>query len=438
LKSTRLAAYELLKKTSYDNAYSNLAVNGLFSADNYSARDKAFISRLYYGVIERQITLDYVVSLYSSKPLQKLDKEVLLVLRMGLYQILYMDSVPDNAAVSEAVNLAKVIGKFSATGFINAVLRNFIRDGKKIKPISDNIKSLSVEYSCPEDLIKMWLSQYDFNDVLAFLKASLEPSKLHIRVNTAKIDTDLLIDKFAEINISAVKSDIIDNCLIVDNIGSVENCSLFKSGFFHVQDLSSQLCCLALNPQPQQRVLDICSAPGGKAFTIAELMNDSGEIIACDLHDKRVNLIKSGLSRLELKSITALQNDAKIYNDSLGRFDKVLCDVPCSGLGVIRNKPEIKYKPLSEISELPEIQYDILCTAAKYLKIGGELIYSTCSLNKHENDNVIDKFLTNNPDYKGISFLDRIGKPFGSYKATIFPEYFGSDGFFISKIVRLR
>jgi 16S rRNA (cytosine967-C5)-methyltransferase len=146
LKSTRLAAYELLKKTSYDNAYSNLAVNGLFSADNYSARDKAFISRLYYGVIERQITLDYVVSLYSSKPLQKLDKEVLLVLRMGLYQILYMDSVPDNAAVSEAVNLAKVIGKFSATGFINAVLRNFIRDGKKIKPISiiSNLCQLSI------------------------------------------------------------------------------------------------------------------------------------------------------------------------------------------------------------------------------------------------------------------------------------------------------
>lgn len=438
MKSTRLAAYELLKKTSDNNSYSNLAVNAVFSTEEYSNRDKAFISRLYYGVIERKITLEHIISLYSEKPLHKIDKEIILILSIGLYQILYMDSVPDNAAVSETVNLAKIIGKSSAAGFINAVLRNFIRDGKKIKQIDDNIKSLSIEYSCPEELINMWLSQYDYADVVSFLKNSLEPTKIHIRVNTTKINIDSLIEKMAGINISAEKSYIADNCLIVSNIGSVENCSIFKDGYFHVQDLSSQLCCAALKSKSNERILDICSAPGGKAFTIAEMMNDVGEIIACDLHDKRVNLIQSGAIRLGLKSIKALQNDAKKYNNLLGSFDKVLCDVPCSGLGVIRNKPEIKYKPLSEISGLPKIQYDILCMASKYLKIGGELIYSTCSVNKDENDNVIDKFLSDNGDYKGVSFLEELGKSFGSYKATIFPEYFGSEGFFISKIVRLR
>ena len=438
MKSTRLTVYELLKKVSYDNAFSNLALDSVLSANDYSNRDKAFISRLFYGVVERKITLDYIISLYSSKPLQKLDREIIVILQIGLYQLLYMESVPDNAAVNEAAVLAKQASKSSAVGFVNAVLRNFIRDGKKIKPVTDDIKSLSIEYSCPEELIRMWISQYDINDVMSLLKASVEPSRTVIRVNTTKITSDLLIERFAELDVSAIKSDIINNCLFLENIGSVENCKLYKEGLFHVQDLSSQLCCFALNPCSNDRILDICSAPGGKAFTLAEIMNDEGQIIACDLHQKRVDLIKNGYAKLGLKSISTLQNDAKKYNENLGEFDKVLCDVPCSGLGVIRSKPEIKYKSLAEIRGLPDVQYDILNTASRYLKVGGELIYSTCSVNRDENDNVIERFLNDNINFSGVNFLEKLGEPFGSYKATILPKHLGSEGFFISKIVRVR
>ena len=229
-----------------------------------------------------------------------------------------------------------------------------------------------------------------------------------------------------------------ENCLVLSNSGAIEKLESFKNGLFHVQDMSSQLCCMVLNPSETDIVLDLCAAPGGKSFTLAEIMNNNGSIYSCDLHEKRVNLIKNGAERLGITNINFLTNNAKEYNPELPLADKILCDVPCAGLGVISKKPEIKYKSENEISSLPKIQYEIIKTASKYLKIGGELVYSTCSLNKEENDDVIDAFLKENTDYAGVSFLEDIRKSSDGYKMTIFPDDFNSDGFFISKIRRIK
>lgn len=437
MKSARSIVCELLEKLE-KSAYSNLALDGVLQNSDISSRDKAFISRLFYGVIERRETLDYVISLYSSKPIKKLDTVILETLRMGIYQLLYMDSVPDNAAVNESVELVKQLGKKSAAPFMNAVLRSFIRSDKKFDLPKDNLQRFCVQYSCSSELADKLIKQYGEEKASEFLKRSLEPHKLYLRVNNTKTNSDSLISEFAENGITVKKYPMLENCLEAEPFGSVENNELFKKGLYHVQDLSSQLCCAALSPQKGEKILDICSAPGGKAFTITEMTGDECELYACELHEKRVKLIENGAKRLGLTSIKALQNDAKIFNENFPEFDKILCDVPCSGTGVIRSKPEIKYADLKKAEELPKIQYDILNTAAKYLRVGGELVYSTCTVLKEENDFVIDKFLKENKNFEGISFFSEIGAPFGDYKASIIAENFDCEGFFISKIRKIR
>ena len=436
-KTPRIAVAELLIKVS-KNAYSNLALDGMLSKSEYSRQEKSFISRLFYGVIERSVTLDHIISVYSSKPLHKLDITVTVILRMGLYQLLYMESVPDNAAVNESVNMAKKMGKTSAASFINAILRNFIRSGKQITFPEDIVGRYSIEYSCPRELTEKLINQYGEQITADFLHASLGTHKMFVRVNNTLTSSDELIASFEENGIKAVVSDYDRNCLIVDNLVSIENNPLFNNGYFHIQDLSSQLCCKALAPSEGDTVLDLCGAPGGKTFTMAEMMNDKGMIYSCDLHSKRVALIKNGAERLKLSSVKPLQNDAKDFNENFPMFDKILCDVPCSGFGVIRSKPEIKYTQLKDVERLPDIQYEILQTAVQYLKIGGELVYSTCTILKEENDYIINRFLNEHPEFEGVSFLEELGEPFGNYKATIMAGNLECEGFFISKIRRKK
>lgn len=436
-KSPRTAVAELLVKVS-KNAYSNLALDGLLAKSDYSRQEKKFISRLFYGVTERMMTLDYIISLYSSKPLQKLDPVVLVILRMGLYQLMYMDSVPDNAAVNESVNLAKKMGKTSASTFVNAILRNFVRSGRKFELPENEISRMSVEYSCPEKLAERLVKLHGREKTEAFLKAALEPHKMYLRVNTTLITAGELVNKFKESGIDSHVCIYDADCIEIEELVSIENNKLFKEGYFHVQDLSSQLCSRALGAKEGEAILDLCAAPGGKTFTIAENTGDNCTLYSCDLHSKRVELIRKGAERLKLKSIEPLQNDAKVFNDKFPEFDKILCDVPCSGFGVIRSKPEIKYTSLKDVERLPEIQYAILETASRYLKIGGELVYSTCTVLKEENDDVVEKFLREHSDFEKVSFLEELGEPFGNYKAVIMAEKFDCEGFFISKIRRVK
>lgn len=436
MTNPRYLAVSLLNKTFRSGSYSNIQLSHGLDSSELSERDKKLCSALYYGVIERKITLDHIIGGLSSRPLNKLDDTVLNILRCGVYQLLYMESIPDNAAVSESVNLAKKFGKTSASGMVNAILRNFIRHEKNFPVPMDIIHSSSILYSSPEWLVESLCADYGLELMTNLLSDALDKPPITVRINNTVCDEAKLIKALG--NITAEKDEKIPGCYILSG-GDPISTEAFKIGYFHVQDRASQLCCMALNPSEGDRVLDICAAPGGKTFTMAEMMNGMGEIYAFDLHEKRVKLIRNGAERLALNNIKAMAGDASKFNPELPKFSKILCDVPCSGVGAIRRKPEIKYKNPDDFAGLPEIQYKIAENALNYLETGGELVYSTCTLRKSENDEIIDRLLAEHPELEPVNLLDELlGEPFGSYKASIFPCHFDSDGFFISKVRKVR
>ncbi len=436
-KNARSFVLELLIKMENNSAYSNILLDEKLSKSAFSHQDKKFASALFYGVIERKITLDEVIKKYSNKHISTLSVPVRQILRMGIYQLLYMDSVPESAAVNESVNLAKTNKNPAISGFVNGLLRSFLRDNLQIPTGRNFAENLSFQYSCPVWLVEKWLAEYGKNVAVSMLETSVGRAPITVKVNNLLTNDDELIGKLAQEDVVAVKSKFADNALEIVSGSSFIQSEAHKKGLFHVQDLSSQLTCLALEPSAGETVLDICSAPGGKTFTIAELMDNEGEIFAFDLHEKRVKLVLTGCKRLGISCIKGSANNGKIFNEQIPKADKILCDVPCSGLGVIRRKPEIKYKNPDDFAGLPEIQYEILSTSAKYLKVGGELIYSTCTLSRAENDEVIDRFLAENPNFEGVKIFPERGKPFGDFKVTITPEAFNSDGFFLAKIRKI-
>ncbi len=433
--SPRQKAFEILLKIHTSNAYSNLTLDTYLQKDNMEARDRAFVSALVYGVCERQLTLDYNLSEYLKNPIKKLKPEVLISLRLGAYQLLFMDKIPQSAAINESVNIAKNNKSAFASGLVNAVLRNISRNGLKL-PEKNSDSYLSVKYSCPKWLVDMWTNLFGMKNTESILEMSVGEVPLYIRVNTLKTTTDELISLLSEENIVAEKCQI-ENALVLKKQGSVENLNSFKKGLFHVQDLSSQICCSIVNAREGESVLDVCSAPGGKAFTICEYMSDRGKITACDLYPQRVKLIEKGASRLGINSIEAVVSDATEFNENLSTYDKVLCDVPCSGLGIIRRKPEIKYKSADDIDKLHNLQYLILCMTARYVKKGGRLVYSTCSLNKRENADVVCRFLENNSGFKLLKIPH--AEKFGIVEndmLTVMPYINDSDGFFVALLER--
>lgn len=435
MKSARQVTAELLLKMD-KGAYSNIALNAALSAKSLSDIDKKLVSRLFYGVTERKITLDYIISLYSKKEIKKLDGEIISALRIGFYELLYCAGIPESASVNEAVNLTRAMGKSSAAGFVNGILRSFIRDGKKFSLPIDKQKAFSVKYSVSDGVAGILLDSLSYEEASKLLEYSFLPGDMTLRVNTVKTDPDKLILKLSDENIQAVSVDIpfLNGFAlkILSGNDRILKSEAFLKGLFHVQDISSQICAYAVSPKENMTVIDVCAAPGGKSFTISEMMKNTGRIYSCELHEKRTGLIKDGALRLGLSNITAIQNDGRVFSEKLPAADRVLCDVPCSGLGTIRGKPEIKYKSASEISRLPEIQYSILETSSRYVKNGGDLIYSTCTVNRAENENVTEKFLQSHSEFYGVSFLPDNN----SHSVTILPEMFDSDGFYICKMRR--
>lgn len=432
----RQKAFEILFKIHSSNAYSNLTIDTYLKDSNIDERDKAFISALVYGVCERQITLDYNLSKHLKQSIKKLKPEVLIILRIGAYQILFMDKIPVSAAINESVNLTKANRASFASGLVNAVLRNVSRSGL-ILPNALESNYLSVKYSCPEWIINLWVNEYGLTNTEDILRSSIGEVPVYLRVNTLKTTSDELISILADEGVAAEKCKNFDDALVLKKQGSVEKLKAFKDGLFHVQDLSSQLCCKILGAQENDSILDVCSAPGGKTFTICENMRDNGKIVSCDIYPSRVKLIQNGAERLGLKSICTQVSDASEFNKSFGEFDKVLCDVPCSGLGIIRRKPEIKYKSAEDIDKLHNLQYLILCIAAKYVKNSGRLVYSTCSLNPKENTDVCRRFLSENKDFSALSISD--AENYGLVKEktlTVLPSKNNSDGFFIAVFER--
>lgn len=412
----RFLAYKILLKIEKDKAYSNLTLDNTLEKEE--AGHEPFVRALVYGVIERKITLDYILSFYLSQPIKKLKPQVLTVLRMGAYQIKFMDKVPVSAAVNESVKLIKKQGLSFASGLVNSVLRK-VADNEIVYPKDENsIEYLSVKYSCPKSLIEQYISDYGIEDTVGILETSLDVPPLVLRVNILKTTVENIIEGFEKEGV-IVESCEIPNAVIVKE-GNVFSTSLYKQGYFHVQDLASQICIKELDVKPNDTVLDMCSAPGGKSFTMAENMENKGKIFAFDLYEHRLSLINSGAKRLGIDIIKTEARDAGVKYDDIPLADKILCDVPCSGLGVIRRKPEIKYKDLGFVDKLTDLQYNIICSVATYLKPCGRLVYSTCSLNKAENEKVCERFLESHKDFKLIE----------NSPVTLMPHKDNTDGFF--------
>lgn len=431
--NARQIAFEVLLKVFKDNAFSNLALDAALKKARLDVRERAFASALVYGVCERAISLDYTLEKHLSKPLSKLKPQVLAILRLGAYQILFMDGVPVSAAVNESVKLAKTNGCAFASGLINAVLRKVSQSGFELPSENDKVEYLSIKFSCPRWLIQKWVGEYGIEKTRDILTYSLKENKIAIRVNTLKTSAQSLMESLISKGISCEKG-AAENSLTISGLScSVEELEEFQNGLFHVQGIPSQLCAKALGANEGDTVLDLCAAPGGKTFTIAEIMNNKGAIKAFDLYESRVSLIKNGASRLGLDIVSACVGDASAFDETLGKVDCVLCDVPCSGFGIISKKPEIKFKKKEEIESLPELQYKILKNGSKYVKNGGRLVYSTCTLSKAENENVCNRFLSENPDFKAE-------KPFPQFSedcfATVFPSENNSDGFFVALFIR--
>ncbi|MCQ2451181.1 MAG: 16S rRNA (cytosine(967)-C(5))-methyltransferase RsmB [Clostridia bacterium] len=424
--NARSVATDILLSVLESKSYSNITVNKAFSKVDLSPSDKSLASAIVYGVLDRKITLDYIISKYVKIRVKKIKPITLNALRIALYQIIYMDKIPESAAVNESVNIVKNSKERFNASFVNGVLRSYLRNPLKL-PTGDDIKSISIRYSCPLWIVESFINDYGTKTAINLLEQSLKKPPVVLRVNITKTTSEKLSEM---LKIEGVKdiSRTNEKAITVNSSINISDSEAYKNGYFHVEDMASQKVIDGIGLTEGQRVLDICSAPGGKAFTMAENMNNTGEIVACDLYEHRVKLIKDGALRLGLKGIKPTVNDAAVYNENLGKFDVVLCDVPCSGLGVIRRKPEIKYKDISkeELEELSKIQSQILENASKYVKAGGKLIYSTCTLRKAENQDIISAFLDKHKDFDV--------KSNGEYM----PHIDGTDGFFCAELYKSR
>ena len=383
---------------------------------------------LVFGVTERKLTLDFFLSQQLSQPIKKLKPQVLTVLRIGANQVLFMDKIPVSAAVNEAVNGVKKNGCAFAAGLVNAVLRKVAAAGLEYPHTDNAVFDLSVRYSCPEWLVAHYINAYGEENALRILASSHGANRLYIRVNTLKTGTDALIKLLQSEGVSAVPVADLDAALYLENAGDITKLTAFADGLFHVQDYSSQLCCKILDAQPGDFLLDCCSAPGGKSFTSAYKMKNTGRILSCDVHPFKTDLISEAANRLGIRCLDTVCSDARLLKNTGLLADRVLCDVPCSGLGVIGRKPEIRYKDKAEIDLLPALQTEILESCAQNVKPGGVLVYSTCTLNPAENENVCNAFLEKHMEFEAVKLT-------GQTFLTVFPDG-NRDGFFIAKMQR--
>lgn len=426
----RALALEVLTKCE-SGGYSNIALDTVIKRNGLSGADRGLMTALIYGVIERKITLDYIISSLSSIPDSKIEKETRNILRLGLYQLIYMGKIPAFAALNETVSLANKRSK----GFVNAILRSYLREGNKIElPDKSNpVKYLSVHYSIGESLAQALLSSYSFDECKNILNAFSQIAPITLRVNNLKATRD---EVFNELNCARL-TDFSPDGIILES-AAVSELECLKDGRVTVQDEASQICIRALDAKEDDLVLDVCACPGSKSFGAAMMMQNKGKILAFDIHENKLSLIKKGAERLGIDIIETQAHDArKPIEELVGKADKIICDVPCSGFGVIGKKPEIRYKDVSESARLPEIQFDILENVSNYLKVGGTLVYSTCTILPDENENNVEKFLAKHKNFELVPFS--VGElEVDSGMITLLPHTHHTDGFFIAKLVRIQ
>jgi len=432
--NAREAALSTLLKTVQSRGYSNIELDAAIKKFGLSGVESSFFTALFYGVIERKITLDFIISRLSSRKWEDIDIKVLTIIEMGIYQLRYMDKVPESAAVNESVKLCeRFMAPKNSSAFVNAVLRNYIRS-KDTLDITEKklgkIKYLSILYSVPEWICEMWQSEYG-NECEKMLEAFSHAPYMTLRVNTLKTTVDEFLSMLEERGIPAKRGKYASTAVNLRASVSLDMLADLEEYYF-VQDEASQLAVLTLGAREGETVIDCCACPGGKSIGTAISMGNRGRIISLDLHKSKLGLITKSAERLGVSIIeTSVQNGTEVKED-MPAADKIICDVPCSGLGVIAKKPDIRHKKREEIENLPAIQRKILETNAAYLKSGGDMIYSTCTLSPEENKNVVLDFLASHGEFSLCPF--EIGGVKNDGMAELFPHVHKTDGFFIAKL----
>ena len=433
----RKLALDLLQKYEASETYINLALSS-HSADSLTREERAQLTALLYTTVERKLTYDYYISAISGRSLEDIDPYTKNVLRLGICQILEMNSVPDFAAVNESVKLARNKGE---AGFVNALLRSVVRQ-KDCLPLPREDKNyrryLSVKYSFPLWIVKTLDKLYGREATESLLISFNENKYTDLTVNTMKTTAEELRRALTERGIETVPSVSPAHSLRIPKSVNPEHLPGFSEGHFFVQDGACVISALALDAKSGEKVIDVCSCPGGKSFITAILMGGEGEIHSFDLHESKLSLIAEGADRLGIDIIDIDCVDAtEPREDLFGKADKVICDAPCSGLGVLAKKPDLRYKSEESVLDLPELQLSILKESSKYLRVGGEILYSTCTLRREENEEVVEKFLECNPEFTKIDFnVENIRSVDGM--VTLTPHVHNTDGFFMAKLKKTR
>ena len=401
---------------------------------NLDSRDAALATKLCFGVQQNRMLCDFYINHFSTVKTGKMEDRVLAALRLGVFQLLFLDKIPASAAVNESVNLTRRYGKNPrAAGLVNGVLRAVSRNRDTLPPAPD----LATRYSHPQWLVDLFSGQLPVAEVEALLAADNEEPGIMVQWNRTQCTLEQLCASLKESSVQVESHPWLPGCLILSGTGNVERLEAFQKGWFYVQDAAARLSILAANPQPGMKVLDSCAAPGGKSFAAAIAMENRGEITSCDIHPHKKGLIEAGAARLGLSIIRAeTQNSTQFCPDFEKRFDLVIADVPCSGLGVIRKKPDIRYKDPAPLEGLPAVQQEILNTVSCYVKPGGVLLYSTCTLLERENGGAVASFLARHKEFELEAFP--LPGPAGHCdgQVTLWPHRHGTDGFFIAKMRR--
>lgn len=436
--SARRLAYKILKSARVGATYSNIALDNAIKKNELSDADRGLVTAIVMGVTERRITLDYIIDSLATRA-EMVDAETRIILQIGILQLLYLDRIPEYAAVNETVALAPK----RSVGFVNAILRSLLRKKKagqldSIFPDEGEKDGyLSVRYSFPVQLCRRFEELYGVERTKKVLEIYNLPPRLTLRVNTLKTSRDEYIELLMSSEINAESVNGLKSAVVLDDV-AFSSLPGFDEGLFFVQDVASQICVEAVEAKAGDLVIDTCSCPGSKSFGMAIEMKNVGEIRSFDLHQSKLSLIEAGAERLGIDVIRVGERDGRKPDETLfGRADRVLCDVPCSGLGVIAKKPEIRYKDLDEVSRLPEIQYSILESSAKYVKVGGVLVYSTCTVLPEENECNVERFLSEHGDFETDDFKVGGWESCGGM-LSLSPDIDKTDGFFVARMKRVK
>lgn len=439
--NVRESVVNILEQIEKNQSYSNLLLNNVIKKNQIATKDIGLLTELTYGTLQRKMTLDYYLEPFIKNP-KKLENWVKQLLRMTVYQMLYLDKIPDRAAIHEAVEIAKKRGHKGISGMVNGILRSLQREGiRDINEIKDEVERLSIETSHPTWLVRRWIGQFGYNKAKEMCEINLTAPMQTARINTNKITREACIKRLSEEGFQVEESVVVPEAIKCLK-GNLAHSESFKEGLITIQDESSMLVAYALGIEQDETILDACAAPGGKSTHIAEKLEETGQVISLDLHEHKVKLINESAERLGLQNIeTKAMDSRKVQEEFEGKtFDRILLDAPCSGLGVMRRKPDMKYtKKEEDLNRLQSIQLQLLDSVTPLLKPGGTLVYSTCTIDRSENEEVVATFLQKHTDFEGdLSVIERMPRAIQplmtDFQLQIFPQDFGSDGFYIASL----